>query len=404
MVATRRLSWFLVLFLAAVFVGAVAYALRLRAGAGRGLPDYSVYSEEANGLGEAARLLAKLGWEPIALTRPVQQGRREGLLVVAEPAFAAPLAGHHFGLPEGDARSLLRWVEAGNTLLYCASHASELHEALDVPVLTDEAATPDDVFVLEAGAAGSYTEDMRRVAVEGKNALPTSRGLPLWWQGDRPGAVVVKHGRGRVILVADASPLTARGLRREDNAVFLYNVALRHARGGRVYFDEYHHGLSSGGGFFGYLAYHGAHLVLVPVLLAAAAAAWSLAARLGPAVPTPRATRADAVDYASAVARIYERAGARRLPARALVRGFLGALTSHLRLRRNALPAEVLAAWRQQNPGDSGERLQALLRGVSELRKRDVTEPRLLSWSRAFDQFAASLGGPTGPKRRNAIS
>jgi hypothetical protein len=99
----------------------------------------------------------------------------------------------------------------------------------------------------------------------------------------------------------------------------------------------------------------------------------------------------DAVDYASAVARIYERSGARRLPARALVRDFLAALTRHLRLRRNALPAEVLAAWRQRYPDESGQRLQELLRGVSELRRGDVTERRLLYWAQAFDRFQAEV-------------
>jgi hypothetical protein len=60
---------------------------------------------------------------------------------------------------------------------------------------------------------------------------------------------------------------------------------------------------------------------------------------------------------------------------------------AHQRLRRSALPAEVLAAWRQQHPGASDRRLQALLRGTAELRRDEITERRLLTWSQAFDQF-----------------
>ena len=74
-----------------------------------------------------------------------------------------------------------------------------------------------------------------------------------------------------------------------------------------------------------------------------------------------------------------------------LARGFLGALTGQLRLRRNALPAEMLAAWRLHDPGASGERLQGLLRGVAALRKGDVTEKELLHWSQAFDQFRREM-------------
>lgn len=401
---TRLFSWVLVFFLGAVFLGAVAFSLRRRVETGHGMPEYSVYSEEENGLGEAARLLRQLGWEPVALTRPIAQVRPRGLLIVAEPTETTPL-GRQPGLDETNARALLRWVAAGNTLLYAARHSSALHQELDVAVQTDEEATPEDVVVSPVADAGAYTEEVRRVATEGKNLLVTRRGLPLWGQGERPVALVLRHGSGRVILLADASPLTPRGLRREDNAVFLYNVARRHAVGGRVYFDEHHHGLTSGGGVFGYLAYHNASWVLVPLLVVALAAVWRLGVRLGPAVPTPPDLRADAVDYASAVARIYEKAGVRRLPARALVRGFLGTLTRHLHLRRNALPAEVLAAWRHQHPGDNGERLQALLRGASELRKGDVPEAKLLQWTRAFDEFLASLsrdartGGQPGRSR-----
>src|SRR5207302_1296976 len=128
-----------------------------------------------------------------------------------------------------------------------------------------------------------------------------------------------------------------------------------------------------------------------PLFLALGAWVWTWAVRLGPPAATPTTTEADAVDYASALARLYQQAGARRRLARTLARGFLGALTGQLRLRRNALPAEVLSAWRQHDPGPSGDRLQGLLRGVAELRKGDVTEAQLLDWSQGFDQFIREM-------------
>jgi hypothetical protein len=172
-----------------------------------------------------------------------------------------------------------------------------------------------------------------------------------------------------------------------------------------VFFDEYHHGFRSGGGFWGYLAYHGQRWAVLPVLVVVGAAAWAAAVRLGPPVPTPRRARADAVDYASALARLYQRAGARRLMARTLVAGFLGALTRHLRLRRTALPALILAAWRQHYAGApppnlSVERLQGLLRGVAELRKAGLDDRQLLTWARGFDQFTRDMDALEGAKRR----
>lgn len=113
--------------------------------------------------------------------------------------------------------------------------------------------------------------------------------------------------------------------------------------------------------------------------------------RLGPPVPTPQTENADAVDYASALARLYQKTGTRRLLARTLVRSFLVELTRHLRLRRNALPAEILATWRQHDPGPSMTRLQTLLRGVGELRRGEVSERQLLAWAQVLGQFTHDL-------------
>ncbi len=400
---TRFWSWLLVLLLLAAFAGATAYALWLRASAGKGMPDYSVYSDQADGLGEAARFLRRVGWEPVAITRPVQNTSYHGLLILAEPGTPSPLGEDH-ELSDGDVRPLLRWVEFGNTLLYCGRHATALHQALGVVLVTDQTDTRDDPHSADLVKGATYLEDVEDIVIEGRDQLEADRGQALWRVDGRPGAVVLERGHGRVLLVADPSLLTRRGLQEpdlgdpsfearsdQDNAIFLYNVAWREAQGGKVYFDEYHHGLQSATGPWGYLAYHRAQWVLLPILLLAGVAAWSVAVRLGPAVSVPQTARADAVDYASAVARIYERAGVRRLPARALVHGFLAALTRHLHLRRNALPAEILRAWQEQHPGASGHRLQTLLRGLTALRKGDVSQRQLLEWSRSFDAFQAEM-------------
>src|SRR5262249_21484147 len=149
-----------------------------------------------------------------------------------------------------------------------------------------------------------------------------------------------------------------RGLLRanRENVLFLANLAALDSVDGTVYFDEYHHGLRSGGGVWGYLYYFNQHWVILQLLLVAAVAGWGMAMRLGAAVPAPKTAKADAVDYASAVARIYQRAGVRDVLARSLARDFLGALCRHLRLRRKALPAEVLKAWRERYPAGGSAR------------------------------------------------
>jgi hypothetical protein len=385
---TRILSWFLVLLLFGAFGVVVWYELRLRAKAGKGMPAYSVYSRERDGLAEAADVLRKLGLEPVAVTQPIQHTHDRGLLILAEPQGQALFPGETPDLGEAEVAALLDWVAEGNTLLYCCDRLTNVHRKLGLGATTDHS---EDLVSVEFGDPSAYTAGIDRLVVEGRSTVEGDVGLPLWWVGADPGAVLVPRGKGRALVVADPSLLTLRGLQREDNVLFLVNVARRSAQGGKVYFDEYHHGLRAGGGFWGYLRYHGLQWTLLPILLVVAVSVWQVGVRLGPAVPTPRGAHADAVDYASAVARIYHRAGARRLLARVLARDFLAPLTRHLRLRRAALPAEVLAAWRQRYPEESIRRLEGLLRGTAELRKGNVSDRQLLGWARAFDEFDKEL-------------
>jgi len=396
---TRLLSLLLTVLLLSGF-GAVAYrVLRGQAEAGKGMPRYSIYSEEADGLGEAYRVVRKFGWSPFALTRPVQHTHDRGLLILVEPRRRSPIPGVEREVSEADARALLRWVEAGNTLLLCGRHMTAVHQELGVEV-TSDAAAPDIPSPASPGDGGGYTRGIDRLVVEGHDTVQAEDGLPLWWVQEEPGAVLLLRGRGRVVVVADPSLLTRRGLGRADNGLVLYNVCSLDARDGRVYFDEYHHGLGSGGGLWAYLRYHGRQWTVLQVLLVAAVAVWAAAVRLGPALPMVRGSQADAVNYASAVARIYQRAGVRDLLARALVRDFMTGLGRHLHLRRNALPAEVLAAWRRHAgeaasaDGDRSaatRRLQELLRVVGWLRKGDYSERQLLAWARGFDQFKTEV-------------
>jgi|SRR5579884_1865785 len=392
----RFVCWLLTGLMLCIFAVVTAYLLRERRLAGRDLPAYSVYSEASDGLGEAAYVLRRLGWTPAALTRPIQHRQQRGLLIVAEPPSGGLFSAT--AVSENDARSLLSWVEHGNTLLLLGRQNTPLHQALNVTVVSDDKREENAFHPVDLGVAGGYTEGIEHLSVGSRATLRApDDALPIWWLGEQPGAVLLRRKKGHVLVVADARWLTREGLvrsdgePRDDNVVFLANVAEVAARDGKVYFDEYHHGLRSSGGFWGYLEYHGERATPLLVLLVLFVAGWRWAVRLGPPVPTPTTESADAVDYASALARLYQKTGTRRLLAQTLVRSFLGELTRHLRLRHRALPAEILAAWRQHDSGPSLTRLQTLLRGVGDLRRGEVSERQLLAWAQAFSQFTREM-------------
>jgi len=386
--------------------GAIVYvALRDRADAGKGMPPFSVYSNERDGLATAAGVLRKLGWQPIALTQPIQHTHYRGLLILVEPRATGLLAGNIADLSAADSKGLLAWVARGNTLLLCGRQQTDVHDALGVVLKPDpEGAKEEELHQAEPGEAGGYTDRIERLEVEGKDSMRAAAGLPLWWVEGQPGAVLVRHGAGRVLVVPDPSLLTHRGLLRQDNVLFLHNVAALDARPGRVYFDEYHHGLPSGGGAWGYLRYHDQQGSALQLLLVAAIGIWGVGVRLGPAVPVPRETRADAVAYASAVARIYQRAGVRHVLAGLVVRDFFVRLTKPLHLRATASPEQILAAWRKRHPDESAKRLEELLRGTAELRRTAsesaaLSEHQLLTLTQALDDFRLPSGGRQPPER-----
>lgn len=392
---TRLLAWLLLLCMLGVFGLVAADALRTRARAGKDMPAFSVYSRKADeGLAKTADFLRQLELEPVAVTRPIQHTRLRGLLLVVEPHRPAAL--DFAGVDEfaANVKGLLRWVEQGNTLVYAGRHGSALHQELGLFLATDKRVNEEEIQRLEVSEAGGYTRGMNYVAAEARHAL-LGGGLPLWGTAGGPGAVLQRRGKGRIFMLTDPSLLTVERLAREDNVMFLVNVARLHARDGKVYFDEYHHGLRSGGGFWGYLRYHDRHGLVLQVLLVAAIALWTAAIRLGPAVPRRGGREMDAVEYASALARIYERAGVRRLLAQTLARDFLASLTRSLRLRRSAASAEILAAWRTKRPERSVEELQELLEGITLFREGGgLTDRQLWQWSLTLERWKREvLGG-----------
>ena len=218
--------------------------------------------------------------DPVPLTQPVVPGLQRGLLILAEPELGT--------FSPNDARTLLTWVDAGNTLLLAGFQQTALHQQLELNLR--RSLTDDEPIAVAPELPGPYTDGIERVQVDAHATVDGPGVVPLWSIGDRPGAVLLRHGRGKILVLADPTPLSNQGLRQQDNVMLPRNLALLSARDGKVYFDEYHHGLQSSGGFWGYLGYHRQHLTLLPIALAVAAALWRGMVRLGLAVPAARNT------------------------------------------------------------------------------------------------------------------
>jgi hypothetical protein len=148
-----------------------------------------------------------------------------------------------------------------------------------------------------------------RVAVEDGLGFDTpARVVPLLQRDGRAVLVGVQVGAGRAYLLGSPYPLSNAGLEpRRGDAYRLVLALLERSRGGRVAFDEVHHGEGSSGGALAVLA--------GPVGLAGLLAALVLLAhlavngrRLGRPVPAGDPARVpSAGEFVSAMAGLYER-------------------------------------------------------------------------------------------------
>jgi hypothetical protein len=111
-------------------------------------------------------------------------------------------------------------------------------------------------------------------------------------------------GRGRIVVLADASPLQNRGLARADNAAFALALA---TPGQTVTFLETVHGYGAATGLAALPP--GARWGLLGLLLAGLAFAWSHARRIGPPQDVERALPPPRADYVDALAASLARTG-----------------------------------------------------------------------------------------------
>jgi hypothetical protein len=145
-------------------------------------------------------------------------------------------------------RQILDWVEQGGTLVFAddrtaifgASNAllDDLKFATRVYSTTQliQQAAPAQP-ALDQPPTGTVTVQTGRMLVPGRDDYVTLLGVP-----DAVLIVGIKQGSGYIYLSATSYPFTNEGLRNAENAALVLNMLRRVPAGGRIQFDEYHHG------------------------------------------------------------------------------------------------------------------------------------------------------------------
>jgi hypothetical protein len=249
-------------------------------------PTSSSYATAPDGLAGLARLYEADGHRVDQLREALAEADLDpaATLVVADPG---PLLGR-------DIDAVADFVRAGGRLVVAGASGAPLLQALVDPAVEWDPDGVDDATVLApAPEVGGVT----RVHGEGAGSwAPVGTGLPVLGGGDRVVALVADAGAGRVVALADATPLQNDHLADADAARFA--LAAAGEAGRPVLFDEASHGYAAGGAGVLPAAWTRALWVAFAAVLLLL---WSRARRLGPPeeadrpLPPPRRAYVDAL-------------------------------------------------------------------------------------------------------------
>jgi hypothetical protein len=379
----RRDTW-LVVALLTIIVLLAALAGRQAAADDTDDPRASTFVRSEGGL-------AALYWTMEGLRIPV--ARRTDPMVDADSlrgtlAIVAPLE----PLAADEISAVMEHVHRGGTLLYVPTgyeYGGAAYDTLGLrplllpgvsPLRGDDRAATARPHRWTAGVA--RVDGFRRGFRTGSPALQADGVETLLAVDSIPVAITWPVGRGRVVAVSDAGPLT-NGALRESGAAHLLIRALAEP-GDTVFFDEYHQGFTGDGSLLDGTMMMVRRFVSGPVALQLLAAAALLllagARRFGAPLQPPPPRRRSPLEHVEALAGAYRQAGARRTARRLLLAGLAR------RLGRRAPPderggGEMLERLARQSPvgrdaaaelerewkrGQSGD-LVALTRGVDRL-------------------------------------
>jgi hypothetical protein len=366
---------------------AVALLVMLRGGSSSNSPEHSSGSDAANGTSGLRLFADSLGYRSGTVEGDYTLPSSPALLFVFTPSQSSPFS-------NSEAQRLSSWLQAGNIVVYAAEDGD--------PIL-------DSQFGLRRGS--------RAVTADGHAAAPIlggvsslsgrSSALPLTpaqtqvplirnSSGDVL-AVRLTLGSGQLIALTDPLPLCNGFLRLADNGRLAADLLALTPTGGRVLFDEYHHGAIAGNanpatGWM--LTPWGAALLLAVVIVIGGLALRGRA--FGPPIALRRATDRSSAEYATAVGGLLHRSGARQLTLETLLLATRRAVAERIGLGSDVPSEQALESIAQRSPAAARE----LSSATTELAQASTSESGVLEVARRLHRLAYPMAGGEPPAGR----
>jgi hypothetical protein len=205
--------------------------------------------------------------------------------------------------------ALYEWVKGGGRLVYFPTEASrDLLDALGWRLEPG----PEGAGRCR-GRRGPETYELRVMSQTRLAASPTAVPPPAAMAEDELGWVASRAdvGEGWIVVISDPAIASSASLLEGDHAAFLAHLLME--EGGRIAFDEYHHGYIGGQTLAGWLMSTPAGWAVLHGLLALAVFVLARGRRLGPARESREERRRDPKEFLDAFARLCRASEARGL-------------------------------------------------------------------------------------------
>jgi hypothetical protein len=271
----------------------------------------STFNDRAEGLSVWYRYLGELGLRPSTL-QTFETLPANATIISAGPYVNPPT--------KAEARRLSRWVQAGGRLVLVGIEAGPMLPGTD----SSAGGSEGDTSTVAASLPSIYAAGVKTVAPGPERLLPTGDAWVSTF-GDPSGKVLISRtlGRGEVVWLAGAHPVSNAGIGERDNGRLAVLLAAPDSRA--IYFDEYHQGFVNEASVWDRLSTGGQWAVVLS-LLGVAVLVTARARRLGPVIRVPEEPEARTGAYIGSLAELYRKAGARAEGLEALEEGLRRAL------------------------------------------------------------------------------
>ncbi len=271
-------------------------------------------------------------------------------------AFSAP------HLSDDEREKLLEHVGEGNTLLYVPTGdpVDPLLEDLGVGLVPVEGSVGMRTFVPPQPSVWTRGVEHAEAEVRTHLSLP-EHGVPLLMDAQLGGTVaaLVPWKSGQVVVLSAPELAMNRRLALADNAQLWLSLLSTAARGGSIFFDEFHHGFTDDRSMATFATRYGLHFAVLQLVLGVGL--WTFALRRfgRPRMP-PEDERVGSTDALFAASRIYREGRHHGYAATLLAKGLAQALAQHAGLSARANAPDVAEALRARGEPLLAEALEQL--------------------------------------------